>query len=201
MPLPPLLDLAAIAVFALAARCWPRGCELTFVTLAFFALVTGVGGGTMRDLLIDAPVFWIRDPWVAPVCLGIALVAWVTPRRWWEHQMFEWADAVGLAVYSVVGTAKALTYRRRAGAGDPDGDASPAASAASFAMCWPGVPSILIRPELYVTAAALSAALRALGTRQPASRGRLERGRGGRVRLARARRSGVELNLPAYSRD
>src|SRR5690349_1556444 len=90
--LPPLLDLAAIAVFALSGALLAARLRLTFVTLAFFALVTGVGGGTVRDVLIEAPVFWIRDPFVAPVCLFMALVAWFTPHRWWEHQVFEWAD-------------------------------------------------------------------------------------------------------------
>src|SRR6478752_2355459 len=108
--LPPLFDLAAIAVFALSGAILGARLKLTFVTVAFFALVTGVGGGTIRDLLIDAPVFWIRDAMVAPLCLGVALLAWFTPHRWWEHQLFEWADAVGLATYSVIGTAKALAY-------------------------------------------------------------------------------------------
>jgi len=160
--LPAWLDLAAIAVFALSGAVLAVRLKLTFVTLAFFALVTGVGGGTVRDLLIDAPVFWLRDPWVAPVCLAIALLAWFTPRRWWEHQMFEWADAVGLATYSVIGTAKALAY----------GVAPvPAALMGVVTGCvggiirdvLAGVPSILLRPEVYVTAAALSAGVCAAG--------------------------------------
>src|SRR5690606_1682698 len=67
--LPPLLDLTGIAVFALSGALLAARLRQTFVTLAFFALVTGVGGGSVRDLLIDAPVFWVRDPWVAPVIL------------------------------------------------------------------------------------------------------------------------------------
>ena len=45
----------------LPARSPPRKRGQTIVTLTFFALVTGVGGGTVRDLLIGAPVFWIHD--------------------------------------------------------------------------------------------------------------------------------------------
>ncbi len=89
--------------------------------MAFFALVTGVGGGSVRDLLIGAPVFWVRDPWVAPVCLGVALLAWLTPRRWWEGRLLEWADAAGLAAYAVLGTAKALAFGAAAGSGGADG--------------------------------------------------------------------------------
>ncbi|HNN56648.1 MAG TPA: TRIC cation channel family protein, partial [Novosphingobium sp.] len=80
--IPAVLDLAGTAVFALTGALLAARLRQTFVTMSFFALVTGVGGGSVRDLLIGAPVFWVRDPWVAPVCLGVALVAWFTPHRW-----------------------------------------------------------------------------------------------------------------------
>ncbi|MDE2596387.1 MAG: trimeric intracellular cation channel family protein [Sphingomonadales bacterium] len=162
LTLPPLLDLAGIAVFALTGALLAARLRQTFVTLAFFALVTGVGGGSVRDLLIGAPVFWVRDPLVAPVCLGVALVAWFTPHRWWEGKLLDWADAAGLAVYAVLGTAKALAY----------GVAPvPAVLMGIITGCVGGIirdvlagrPSILMRPELYVTAAALASALVPLG--------------------------------------
>ena len=108
--IPAVLDLLGTAVFALTGALLAARLEQTFVTMAFFALVTGVGGGSVRDLLIGAPVFWVRDPWVAPVCLGVALLAWFTPRKWWEGQLLEYADAAGLAAYAVLGTAKALAF-------------------------------------------------------------------------------------------
>ena len=74
--LPPALDLIGIAVFALTGALVAARLQQTFVTVAFFALVTGVGGGSLRDLLIGAPVFWVHDRTVAPVCLAVALVAW-----------------------------------------------------------------------------------------------------------------------------
>ncbi|AKH41175.1 putative membrane protein YeiH [Altererythrobacter atlanticus] len=160
--LPPLLDLAGTAVFALSGALVAAQLRQTFVTMAFFALVTGVGGGTLRDLLIEAPVFWLRDPWVAPVIMLVALIAWFTPRRWWEGHLLEWADALGLAAFAVLGTAKALTF----------GVAPlPAVILGIVSGCvggiirdvLAGVPSILMRPELYVTAAALAATLCALG--------------------------------------
>jgi len=156
--LPPALDLAGIAVFALSGALLAAQMRLTFVTLAFFALVTGAGGGTVRDLLIGAPVFWVRDPWVAPLCLAVALLAWFTPSRWWDRLLLEWLDAAGLAAYSVLGAAKALAY----------GIAPvPAVLMGVITGCVGGIirdvlaarPSILMRPELYVTAAALSAAV------------------------------------------
>ena len=160
--IPAVLDLAGTAVFALTGALLAARLRQTFVTMSFFALVTGVGGGSVRDLLIGAPVFWVRDPWVAPVCLGVALLAWFTPRKWWEGNLLDWADAAGLAAYAVLGTAKALAY----------GVAPvPAFLMGVITGCVGGVirdvlagrPSIIMRPEIYVTAAALTSALCAGG--------------------------------------
>ena len=157
------LDLAGVAIFALTGALVATKEKQTFVTLAFFALVTGVGGGTVRDLLIGAPVFWITDPWVAAICLGVALFAWFTPTRWWEGRFLSIADGAGLAAYAVLGTAKALQY------GVP-----PIPSVLMGIITGTvggmlrdvlaGRPSILMRPELYVTAAALSSSLTVIGT-------------------------------------
>ncbi|GGA01618.1 MAG: hypothetical protein COW16_09895 [Sphingomonadales bacterium CG12_big_fil_rev_8_21_14_0_65_65_10] len=156
------LDLVGVAVFALTGALVAARLNQTFVTMAFFALVTGVGGGTVRDLLIGAPVFWMQDPWVAPVCFATALLAWFTPPRWWEGDGLEYADAMGLASYAVLGSAKAFAY----------GVAPiPAAVMGVVTGCVGGIirdvvanrPSIIMRPELYVTAAALAAGLCATG--------------------------------------
>ena len=56
-PILDVLDLIGIAIFALSGAVVAARERQTFVTMGFFALVTGVGGGTVRDLLIGAPVF------------------------------------------------------------------------------------------------------------------------------------------------
>jgi len=161
--LPPLLDLAGLAVFAVSGALTAVRMKQTFVATCFFALVTGVGGGTVRDLLIGVRAFWLGDQWVAAVVLGAAMLVWLTPRTWWEGRLLEWADAAGLGTYAVLGTAKALAF----------GVAPlPAAILGVVSGCvggiirdvLAGVPSILLRPELYVTAAALAAGLCALLT-------------------------------------
>src|SRR3546814_6229272 len=60
-PVLPWLDLFGVAVFAASGALAATRRGQTLVTLTFFALVTGVGGGTVRDLLIGAPVFWVQD--------------------------------------------------------------------------------------------------------------------------------------------
>lgn len=161
-PILDLLDMAGIAVFALSGAVIAAKERQTLVTMAFFALVTGVGGGTVRDLLIGAPVFWMTDPWVAAICLGTALIAWFTPVRLWEGKLFDFADGAGLAAYAVIGSAKALAY------GIPP---IPAVLMGIITGCVGGIirdvvagrPSIIMRPELYVTAAALSSAVTIAG--------------------------------------
>ena len=162
LALRPVLDLLGVAVFALSGALLAARRDQTYVTMAFFALITGVGGGSVRDLLIGAPVFWIHDPLIAPTCLGIAVLTWFTPKRWWKVNLLAYTDAVGLTAYAVLGTAKSLTM------GVP---LVPAMLMGVVTGCAGGIirdmvagaPSILMRPELYVTPAALSALLCGLG--------------------------------------
>ena len=154
----PLLDLAGIAIFAVSGALAAARRQLTIVTFFFFALVTGTGGGTVRDLLIGAPVFWIHDNRALAVCLLAALAVWLTPRRIWPVQALEWFDGAGLAAYAVFGSWKALAY------GVPP---LGAAAMGVITACLGGIirdvlagePSILLKPELYVTAAALASGL------------------------------------------
>ena len=152
-----MLDYLGIAVFAISGALMAARQRQTLVTFAFFALITGVGGGSLRDLLIGAPVFWVQDSWTAALCVGIGFMMWFSPQKWWDGQLLEYFDAAGLAAYSVFGTAKALAF------GVPT---FPAILMGVITACIGGIirdvlaglPSIIIRPELYVTAAFLSAA-------------------------------------------
>jgi uncharacterized membrane protein YeiH len=150
------LDYAGVAVFAATGALSAARHKHTIVTFAFFAAVTGVGGGTLRDLLIDAPVFWVQNNTYLAVCLGTAALVWLTRADRWPFATLLWLDAVGMAVYAIVGAAKAMSF------GVP-----PLASVvmgvltASFGGIVRDVlanePSILLRPEIYISAAALGA--------------------------------------------
>jgi len=152
----PWLDMAGTAVFALSGALAAAALRKNLVTFLFFGAVTGVGGGALRDLLIGAPVFWMHRSAPIAICLASALVAWCTPRRIWPVHAIDWFDGVGLAAYSVFGAAKALQW------GIPP---LPAAIMGVVSACMGGIfrdmlaglPSIVMRPELYVTAAACAA--------------------------------------------
>jgi len=198
--LPPWLDIGGTAVFALTGALLAARLRQTFVTMWFFALLTGVGGGSVRDVLIGAPAFWVRDPLVPAVVLAVALVAWFTPRKWWESQLLEWADAAGLAAFAVLGTAKALAFGVAPLSAVILGIVTGCAGGIIRDVV-AGVPSILMRPELYVTAAALAAVLHAAGTLAGLPQGPV----GVAAALAGFALRGAALywkiELPAYSRE
>ena len=153
-----LLDYFGIAVFAISGALVAAERKLDFVTFIFFAVVTGVGGGTLRDLLIGAPVFWVRTNGTLVICIMAALLVWLDHNRWLAGRALLWFDAVGMAAYAIYGAAKALQF----------GVAPvPAFLMGVLTACAGGIirdvlarePSVLLRRELYVTPAALSAAL------------------------------------------
>jgi len=153
-----LLDYFGIAVFAISGALLAAEKKQTLVTFIFFAVVTGVGGGTLRDLLIGAPVFWVHTNATLAICIAAALLVWLTSRHRFAGAALLWFDAAGLAAYATYGSAKALAY----------GVAPvPAFAMGVLTACAGGIirdmlagePSILMRPELYVTAAALAAGL------------------------------------------
>ena len=198
--LPPLLDLAGTAVFALTGALLAARLRQNFVTVAFFALLTGVGGGSIRDVLIGVPAFWLRDPWVMPTIFAFSLSAGFTPRRWWEGMMLEWADAAGLAAFAVLGTAKALAFGVAPLPAIVLGVVTGCAGGIIRDVI-AGVPSIIMRPELYVTAAALAASLCALGTLAGAAQGPAWAIAALAGFALRGAAMVWKLELPAYSRE
>src|SRR5690606_35090279 len=159
----PLIALGylGITVFAVSGALVAAEKQQNFVTFAFFAAATGMGGGTLRDLLIGAPVFWINDNLSLLVCLVGALGVWFLARAPAVPKALLWFDAVGLAAFAVYGTDKALQYGLAP---------VPASTMGIMTACAGGIirdvlaqqPSIILRPEVYVSAAASSAVLYAI---------------------------------------
>lgn len=164
------LDYVGIGVFAVSGALLAARKRQDFVTFVFFAVVAGIGGGTARDLLIGAPVFWIHENSMLLICFAAALLVWFTPTSVWGGRPLVWADAVGIAVYATYGAAKGLAYGV---------SPVPAIGMGVLTACLGGIvrdvlagePSILLRQEYYVTAATLSAslmvALSAAGINEP----------------------------------
>jgi uncharacterized membrane protein YeiH len=161
------LDYAAVAVFALTGALAASRSQLDIVGFIFMACLTAVGGGTLRDLILDRNVFWLVDP----VNLGIAttaavIVFFAAHRLESRHRVLLWVDALALSVAVPAGVAVAVA----------DGQGWPVVLVMGMITgCMGGlmrdvvcneVPLVLKQGELYVTCAfagALGAVLAGAG--------------------------------------
>ena len=104
-----LLDYAGVAVFAATGALAASRKELDIIGFVFFAAITGMGGGTVRDVVLNSPVFWTLNPAYVLVCVAVAIVVFFTaPMLESRYRLLLWLDAVGLAAYAVLGSAKAI---------------------------------------------------------------------------------------------
>lgn len=99
------LDLAGVAVFAASGVLAARSRDLDFLGIIVVAAITAIGGGTLRDLLLDRhPIFWVTDTWYLIVIIAAAIVTMayirVRPR---PGAGFLVADALGLGLFALSG--------------------------------------------------------------------------------------------------
>lgn len=153
-----ILDLASVIVFAITGALVASRKQMDIVGFMWMGVITGVGGGTLRDLLLDAPVFWIVDPKPLALCLGAAgLVHFSAHLVASRYRFLLYLDAFGMALVTTVGTAKALDMGT--GALVAIGMGVVTASVGGILRDIVGQePSILLRRDIYVTAAVLGSA-------------------------------------------
>jgi hypothetical protein len=110
--MPPWIEYFAVAVCAISGVLAAEGKHMDLFGVMVLALVTAVGGGTIRDLCIGAePVFWIQQPYHVWTALGAAAVTFVLARFFHPpERLLSVADAFGLALFGIAGTEKALAY-------------------------------------------------------------------------------------------
>ena len=147
------LDWFGVAVFAVTGALVASRKQMDIFGFALLATVTGIGGGSMRDLLLGVPVFWVGQPLYVGVCVMVAAVVFFTahiPES--RYRLLMWLDAVGLSFFCVVGASKGLDT----GAG-PFIAVVMAVITASFGGIIRdvigGESTLLLRKEIYVTAA------------------------------------------------
>ncbi len=107
-----IFGYAGTAVFAFSGALQALRQEMDFIGVMFIACLTGVGGGTMRDLLLGAtPVTWVSNPTDIYICTLAAITATTLQNRLMGKRLkaLIWADAAGLALFAVAGTAKAVS--------------------------------------------------------------------------------------------
>ena len=150
-------DVLAAVVFAVSGALVASRKRLDVMGFIWFAVITGVGGGTVRDLILNVPVFWVQNPVHVSACLVTAVVMhFVAPRVESRFRTLLWFDAFGLALVTVAGTVKASDVGAPALVAIAMGAVT--GSVGGIIRDTLGhVPSVLLGREVYVTASVLGA--------------------------------------------
>lgn len=104
------LDYGGVFVFALSGALMAARNRMDVFGYIVMALMPAVGGGTIRDLILGVPVFWIEDNVYLFLTLSAAMITYYGAR--WIVRLqraLTWMDAVGLSVFCVLGAEKSLT--------------------------------------------------------------------------------------------
>ena len=115
LDLPAAAEWLGIAVFVLSGALKAARKHMDPFGFSLLATVTGIGGGTLRDVLLGLPVFWIKDPSDLLVCIGVGIAVFAAGSLWpgfvsavTRQRLLFWADAVGLSIFAVIGASRAL---------------------------------------------------------------------------------------------
>ena len=154
-----LLDLAGVSVCAVTGCLAAARKQLDLFGAVVFAVLTGVGGGTLRDLLLDVPVFWIQKPIyvIAAATSGLITFIWMRYQRV-PHGTLRIADALALGFFTVLGTEKALSFEAHPAIAIVMGLLTGVAGGAIRDLLAAETPMILGR-EIYATASLLGGTL------------------------------------------
>lgn len=102
-------DLAGVFVFALTGALVANRNDMDIFGHIVLAMLPAIGGGTVRDLILDVPIFWLAAPIYIWLAILAAIIIYIRPPRKGQRlTVIEWADAVGLALFCVMGTSKAF---------------------------------------------------------------------------------------------
>ena len=151
-------DLLAVVVFAVSGALVASRKGMDVIGFMWLAVITGVGGGTVRDLILNVPVFWVQNPLPVSACLVTAVAMhFVAPLVESRQRTLLWFDAFGLALFTVAGTVKTLDAGAPALVAIVMGVVT--GSAGGIIRDTLGhVPSVILRHEIYMTASVLGAA-------------------------------------------
>ncbi|NQZ23935.1 MAG: trimeric intracellular cation channel family protein [Colwellia sp.] len=157
------LDLFGIVVFALSGALMAGRYKLDPFGVVVLASVTAIGGGTIRDIILDTTVFWVANPIYLYVILVTAVLTILIIRRpkLIPKRFLLIADAFGLALFAVLGTEKALSLGFPVTVAVIMGTITGVAGGMIRDVLCNVIPMIL-RQEIYATAAILGGSLFAL---------------------------------------
>ncbi len=155
MTLLELLDYASVIVFALSGALVASRAQLDIVGFAFVASLTAVGGGTVRDVLLDRnPVFWVAQPAFIGVAVVAAVLVFLTAHLLESRlRVLTWLDALALSVAVPAGAGVALAMGQHWAIVLIMGVSTGCFGGLLRDVVCNEVPLVLKQGELYVTAA------------------------------------------------
>ncbi|MFT4635025.1 MAG: putative membrane protein YeiH [Arenicella sp.] len=158
-----IADLLGVFVFALSGALAAARKKMDIFGYMVLAVLPAVGGGTVRDLILNTSVFWVEQSVYILVAVGAGVITFlVSVRVGQRYTVLEWADAIGLSLFCVLGASKALSLT-----GDPVlavtlGVVTAVVGGILRDVVCNEVPLILKR-EIYATAAMIGALAYCLG--------------------------------------
>jgi len=150
------LDRFGVLVFALSGGIIAVRSQMDPLGVLILSFLPALGGGTLRDLILDAPVFWLTDPTALLMVLIGAVLAWLFTSRLDGFKPIRWADAVGLSLFSVAGAAKAIDLGHSVTIAVIMGGVTASAGGLLRDMVANDEP-LLLKQDVYATAALLGA--------------------------------------------
>ncbi len=158
------LDYAAVFIFGLSGALAASRAQLDIVGFFFVACLTAVGGGTIRDVILNREaVFWVSDPgMILSACLAALMVFFTAHLFESRLRALEWCDAAALAVAVPAGVGVAMNMEQSAAIVAIMGVTTGTLGGLMRDVVCNEVPLVLKKGELYATAA-LAGALAALG--------------------------------------
>lgn len=156
-----LIQMLGVAVFAISGALTAGRKSLDLLGVVVIAIVTAIGGGTLRDVLLDRhPVFWIADPAYLYVCIAAALLT-VAYSRFGRppERLILIADALGLALFTISGAQIAEAAGLHGIAVVVMGVLTGVAGGMLRDILCAEIPLILRRGRIYATASIAGAAL------------------------------------------
>ncbi len=152
------LDLAGVFVFAVSGALAAVRKSMDMFGVAVLALMPAIGGGTIRDLTLDQPVFWIDNTLPIWIALAAAAASFFFARFIESRLRFlTWADAVGLALFCVIGAEKALAASGSMVVAVIMGVVTGVAGGIIRDVICNEIPIVMRRGEIYATAAFIGA--------------------------------------------
>ncbi len=149
------LQLLGTAVFACSGALEAGRKRLDLVGVSAVSFITAMGGGTVRDVLLDREaLLWTADPAYLYVSIGAGLMTWALARIWIpSRRLLLVLDAGGMALFAISGVEIAEHMGQSAGIAVVMGLITGAAGGVFRDVLCGEIPLIFRRSELYVSAA------------------------------------------------